>query len=32
MVSTIRRYEVTEEEWKQIKPYIPEETDPVRQG
>ena len=32
MVSTIRRYEVTEEEWKQIKPYIPEEIQTVRRG
>lgn len=30
MVSTIRRYEVTDAEWKQIKPYIPEEVQTVR--
>jgi len=25
MVSVVRRYEITDEEWERIKPYIPEE-------
>jgi hypothetical protein len=27
MAAVIRRYEITDEEWEQIKPYIPEEQE-----
>ena len=32
MVSTIRRYELTDAEWEQFKPYIPEEQESVSRG
>ena len=32
MVSTIRRYELTDAEWERFKPYIPEEQEAVSRG
>ena len=32
MVSKVRRYELTEEEWEHIKPYIPEEQETSSRG
>ena len=32
MVSKIRRYELTDEEWEHIKPYIPEEQEAGSRG
>ena len=32
MAAVIRRYEVTDEEWEQIKPYIPEEQAGITRG
>ncbi len=32
MVSTIRRYEITDVEWEHIKPYIPEEQEVSSRG
>ena len=32
MAAVIRRYEITDEEWEQIKPYIPEEQEAGSRG
>ena len=32
MAAVIRRYEITDEEWEQIKPHIPEEQEAGSQG
>ena len=32
MAAVIRRYEITDEEWLQIKPYIPEEQEVCSRG
>ncbi len=32
MVSKVRRYKITDEEWEQIKPYIPEEQEAGSRG
>ena len=32
MAAVIRRYEITDEEWEQIKPYIPEEQEASSRG
>lgn len=32
MAAVIRRYEITDEEWERIKPYIPEEQEAGARG